>query len=210
MRVFKPACIATLLTVGVGLPIGCSGRPARVHPPTYNAQAGAEAIAAYDANGDGAIADEEFDSVGALRAALKQIDTDGDGRVTAAEIDARVQAWQSTKVAEMPVLCEVTIDGKPLAGAQVTFEPEPFLGDILKPAGGTTEANGNASISLADEHLADPRYPGVACGWYKIRVTSSEREIPAKYNTQTTLGCEVAINAHWVNHGTVVVKLTSS
>ena len=205
-----PRWIAALLGAVCGLAIGCSGRPPRVSQPAYNPQAGADAIAAYDADNDGAIADEEFDSVPALRAALRQIDTNGDGRVTAEEIDARVQEWQSTRIAEMPVRCEVTLDGAPLDGAQVIFAPEPFLGPNVHPASGVTEPSGSAGITLADEHLADPRYSGVACGWYKIKVTAGDGILPAGYNTDTKLGCEVAIDAHWVNQGAVLLKLKSS
>ena len=189
--------------------MGCGGGPARVEQPGYNPQAGADALAAYDANNDGVIADEEFDSAPALRAALGQIDMDGDERLTATEIDARVQEWQRTKIAEMPVRCEVTLDGQALPGASVVFEPEPFLGTNLHSAIGTTAPSGTGGITLAKEHLADPKYAGVACGWYKIRVTHSDREIPARYNTETTLGCEVAMNAHWVNHGAVLLELKS-
>jgi len=188
---------------------GCSGRPGRVDPPPYSGNAGAAAIAAYDASGDEAISGDEFDSVAGLRASLGQVDTDGDDSVTAEEIDARVQAWRDTKIAEMPVRCKVLLDGEPLADALVVFEPEPFLGPQVQPASGTTAASGIAGISLSKEHLADPKYAGMACGWYKIKVTSTSQEIPPKYNDETTLGCEVAMDAHWVYAGHVLVELTS-
>ena len=62
---------------------------------------------------------------------------------------------------------------------------------------------------MAAEHLSDPRYAGVACGWYKIRVNSSSQAIPAQYNTATTLGCEVAMKAHWLYEDKVVIEMTS-
>lgn len=188
---------------------GCSGGVGRVHPPAYSANAGRDALIAYDANRDGAIAGAELDRVPALRASLHQVDANGDGRLTAEEIDARVQAWKASRIAEMPVRCMVTLDGVPLADARVDFIPEAFLGAELSPASGTTSASGSAGITLPKERLADPRYAGVACGWYKILVTSSCREIPARYNTETTLGCEVAMNANWVNDGEVKLVLKS-
>ena len=101
------------------------------------------------------------------------------------------------------------LDGKPLADAQVEFAPEPFLGPSVHPATAVTGADGEASVSMAPEHLSDPRYAGVACGWYKIRVSSSSQEIPPQYNTDTTLGCEVAMKAHWLYEDRVVIELTS-
>ena len=200
---------AALLGGSLVLLAGCTGRPGRVDPPDYPSDAGAAAVDAYDANGDDAIGGAELDRVPALRASLKQVDTDGDGLLTAREIDARIQSWLDTRTAEMTVRCEVLLDGSPLANAQIVFEPEPFLGPNVKPASAVTGANGAATVSMAAEHLADPRYSGVACGWYKIRVTSKDRKIPARYNTETTLGCEVAMNAHWVGQDRVLINLRS-
>jgi hypothetical protein len=188
---------------------GCTGRPDRVEQPDYPLGAGAAAVDAYDTDGDGAIGGAELDHAPALRASLKQADADGDGLLTAAEIDKRIQSWRDSKIAEMTVMCEVLLDGSPLADVHVEFEPEPFLGSNLEPASTTTGEDGTAAVSMAAEHLSDPRYAGVACGWYKIRVTSTDREIPARYNTETTLGCEVAEDAHWGAQGRVLIELKS-
>ena len=205
MKRFQVA--ASLLGGSLVLLVGCTGKPGRVDQPDYPSDAGAAAVEAYDADGDDAIGGAELDRVPALREALKQVDTDGDGLLTAGEIDARVQAWRDSRTAEMTVKCQVSLDGSPLAEAQVVFEPEPSLGPNVKPASAVTDAGGAAVVSMAAEHLADPRYSGVACGWYKIRVTSDDREIPARYNTETTLGCEVSMDAHWVGQDLVLIKL---
>jgi len=200
---------ASLIGATVVLLAGYTGRPSRVHQLDYSSSAGADAIEAYDADGDDAIGGAEFERVPGLRESLQQVDADGDGLVTAEEIDARVQSWRDSQVAEIAVMCQILLDGAPLADAQVTFEPEPFLGEDVVPANATTNASGTSSVSMADEHLADPRYPGVACGWYKVRVTSNARKIPPQYNTETTLGCEVAMNTHWTNQASIQFKLKS-
>jgi hypothetical protein len=192
-----PATIWFVLA-GWVLLAGCGGAPRRVAPPSYSSAAGTAAVARYDTDGDGAIGGVELEPAAALRAALAQIDTDGDGRLTAAEINARVQSWRDARVGLMAVRCAVTLDGVPLVGAQVVLEPEDYLGTDLRPASGVTGADGVAALSLAAEHLADPRYPGVACGWYTLRVTSPAQPLPARYHTQSTLGCEVALDAAWV------------
>lgn len=188
---------------------GCADGLSRAHPPKYSSEAGADALRAYDSNNDGSISGAELDRAPALRASLKQIDTDGNGQLTAQEIDARVKSWQASRIAEMPVRCKVTMDGVPLADADILFAPESFLGPDVKPAHGATTASGTAGISLAKENLADPRYAGVACGWYTIRVTSPSQKIPARYNTASILGCEVAMNAAWVPEGEVKIDLKS-
>jgi hypothetical protein len=129
--------------------------------------------------------------------------------LTAQEIDARIQSWRESRIAEMAVNCRVLLDGKPLPGAKLEFEPEGFLGPALRPAQATTDASGSASVSMAAEDLADPRYPGVACGWYTIRVTGGG-SLPPRYNTLSALGCEIASDAAWVYEpGEVLLELTS-
>ena len=114
-----------------------------------------------------------------------------------------------TDIARVAVPVEVTLDGAPLAGARVLFDPEPFLGPQVKPAAGTTSSGGGTVVSVAAEDLDDARFPGTACGWYKIRITSDSHEIPARYNTETTLGCEVAMNTHWTGAGGITLNLSS-
>jgi hypothetical protein len=110
----------------------------------------------------------------------------------------------------MPVSCRVLLDGQPLGGAKLEFIPEAFLGATVRPAQATTDASGCASVSMAAEDLADPRYPGVACGWYSIRVTSDERTLPSRYSSEAALGCEIASDAAWVYEpGEVLLELTS-
>lgn len=202
--------VAVVSLIGLAAAPGCSNGPRRAVPPTYGSDAGARALDAYDTNRDGAISGVELSRVPALRASLRQVDEDGDDRITAEEIDRRIESWEKSRVAEMPVRCKVLLDGVPLANAQVVFDPEPFLGPGVKSASGVTAEDGTAGMSVAKEHLADPKFAGVACGWYTIRVTSSDRLIPDRYNVNSTLGCEVAIDAHWLGAGEVRLELKTT
>lgn len=188
---------------------GCSFGGGRANQPKYNSNAGADALRHYDKNNDGSISGDELNLASELKASLAQIDLDNDKRLTAQEIDARVKEWQKSKVAEMPVRCKVTLNDSPLKDAEVKFIPVDFLGTELSPAGGTTSESGVAVISMPKEKLSDSRYPGVACGWYKISVTSSIKKIPSLYNSETNLGCEVAMNADWVTVGEIALKLVT-
>lgn len=199
--------VAVVSLLGLVIASGCSNGPRRAIPPAYDSDAGAKALDAYDTNRDGVISGNELDRIPALRASLRQVDQDGDERITADEIDRRVESWKKSRIAEMPVRCRVLLNGVPLVNAEVLFDPAPFLGPGVKPATGTTMEDGTAGMSLAKEHLADPRFPGVACGWYTIRVISSDRAIPDRYNVNSTLGCEVAIDAHWLSAGEVCLEL---
>jgi len=181
---------------------GCfGGGPSRVRPPSVDAgSAGRGAMEQYDANKDGVVKGEELDKAPSLKSALKQLDKNGDGGVDAGEVTARIRQWQDSKVGKMAVSCIITFNKKPLSGAKVTFEPEKFLGDNLKPCEGTTDASG--AVALSDG--GDP--PGCPPGFYLVRISKQEggkELIPAKYNTQTILGKEIALDAEQMQEGAI-------
>jgi hypothetical protein len=184
----------------VGLPIvfmGCSSRPAAVRPPAINAsQAGSQAIEMYDKNGNGVIAGDELDHAPALKEAMLRLDTNADKGVSADEIAARVNAWKATQLGMTSIRCHVTLDGEPLTGATVTFEPEPFLGNEIKAAIGVTNPFGDAAPTIPKEQRPDPKLPGgIHLGLYKVRISkmvSAKETIPSRYNAETMLGQEVS------------------
>jgi hypothetical protein len=175
---------------------GCSSGPSRVRPPSINASgAASEAMELYDKDGDGFIAGSELDAVPGVKAAMETIDADKDGKATEEEIAARIEAWQASKIGVMAVKANFTLDGRPLSGAQITFEPESFLGQDIKAA--TGEASGGvAMVSIPKEQRpAKDTPPGLQLGLYRVRVSkkaNGQETIPAKYNTETTLGQQVA------------------
>ena len=102
---------------------------------------------------------------------------------------------------------------QPLGGAQVTFEPESFLGDEIKPAIGTTNSVGDAAPSIRPEDRSDPKLPGgVHLGLYKVRISKADNgkeTIPSKYNTETILGQEVAYDDPGVKSRNIQFALKS-
>jgi hypothetical protein len=184
----------------VGLPLlftGCSSRPAAVRPPAINAsQAGSQAIEMYDKNGDGVITAAELERAPALKEAMSRLDTNTDQGVSADEIAARVDSWKETQLGMTSIRCRVTLDGEPLRGATVTFEPEPFLGTEIKAAVGVTNPFGDAAPTIPKEQRPDPKLPGgIHLGLYKVRISkvvNAKETIPSRYNTETTLGQEVS------------------
>jgi len=181
---------------------GCSDAPSRIHPPSIDAgSAGAGAIEKYDKNNDGRVAGEELQAAPTLRAAIDQIDANKDGAVTADEVADRIREWQESLVGKMAAMCQVKYNGQPLPGAKVVFDPEPWLGDEIKAASGTTDEYGMAMVSVPKDPDDPDDAPGVAPGFYLVRITSDQFNIPAKYNTETTLGCEMAQDAQAMQTG---------
>jgi hypothetical protein len=88
---------------------------------------------------------------------------------------------------------KVTLDGAPLEGATVQFQPD----QGKRPSSGVTDAQGQYSLMYL------PNQPGAELGKHTVRITaqrSIEKDgkeitipepVPGKYNTQTTLSAEV-------------------
>ena len=192
----------------------CSFGPARVKQPGINASAaGSSAIETYDKNGDGIISGDELEKAPALKAALPRLDTNNDKGVDTDEIAARVNAWKAMRTALASVRCHVTLDGQPLAGAQVVFEPEAFLGEEIKVATGATNQFGDVAPTVSKEDRPDPSLPGGAhFGLYKVRITkpaNGRETLPAHYNSETTIGQEVAYDDPGIQNNNLTFALKS-
>jgi hypothetical protein len=173
---------------------GCSGRPGRVAPPKLDPTAAAEkALADFDTNGDGGINAAELDACPGLKAVAKAVDTDKDGRLSAAEIAARIEQWGAKRVAMVAVNCRVVKGGRPLPGATVTFVPEKFLGENIKPASGVSDNTGRVELAVVGVPLK-----GLAhCGFFRVEISKKEGDkelISAKFNRDTVLGEEINEN----------------
>ena len=180
-----------LLIVSILFAAGCSRRPRAPRRPGVNAAAaGRAAIEMYDTDGDGKLDTTELERCPALLMALPLADTDGDGKLSADEIAARVEAWFAFGTIMMDAAPLVTLDGQPLEGAEVVFEPEEFLGEGFTECRGVTDASGRAAVSGAHA-----QYPGVYVGAYRVRISKvvdGRETLPARYNTESELGVEVA------------------
>jgi hypothetical protein len=91
-----------------------------------------------------------------------------------------------------PVTGRVTLDGKPLAGARLRFQPEATGGS---PSYGTADKDGRYELGYK-RGMA-----GALLGWHVVRIeagstegeggANAPRALPARYNEQTELRREV-------------------
>jgi hypothetical protein len=184
-----------LFPIAVLLVCGCTGaEPAIVPPDTDPVAAGAQAIRQYDANSDGAIAGPELDHCPGIKAGLSVIDKDNDQRVTAAEIEARLRAYQTSGSAITFVGGPITFNGRPLVGATVTLVPEAFMGPAVMPATCVSDSNGYCTFKIDGEEIL-----GAHCAIYRIEVSkrdaSGNETVPARYNSQTVLGADIGVQS---------------
>jgi hypothetical protein len=180
---------------------GCSQGPTRVKPPGIDAdEAGRLALEQYDTDKNGFIDGTELTKAPALRASMKNLDTNKDKKVSAEEITARIKNWQDQKVGKMSLMVKVMRRGRPLAGATVRFVPEKFLGDEIQTAEGVSDAEGMADLTVPPDP-DQPTLRGVQCGLFHVEITKQGDKIPAMYNTQTVFGQECANDAAGIQEG---------
>jgi hypothetical protein len=182
--------------------------------PSFNPSASAaRAIDSYDTDGDGFVAGNELENAPGLKAALKTLDQNEDGKVSKAEVAERVRIWDQMRIGMMSFDALFLLDGKPLAGAQITFDPEEFLGGVVMAGYGETSLGGDMRPRVPKEKRPAPNSPpGMQAGIYKVRVSKivgGKETIPAKYNTKTILGQEVSKDDWAINNRRVVFKLKS-
>lgn len=180
-----------LTAVGLLALVGCSQsgtQPAEAPVPKYDPDAIAQAaLSEFDKSKDGALDATEARACPALAGAFAAIDANNDRRLSADELRKRVEAYAASATGSIEVECLVRVDDQPLEGATVTFEPEACMGQTVKLAVGTTDADGRC----AEYKIDGNPHRGIAPGLYKIRITKDGAAVPAKYNTQTILGREV-------------------
>lgn len=194
---------------------GCSSSPPRVNQPYIDAAgAGAAAMELYDANGDGKVAGDELAKAPGLQALVATADADKDGGISAEEVTARIDKWKEQKTGVTIFSFLVTLNGKPLEGASVTFEPESFLGEEIKTAVGETGFGGNGGASIPKDQRPSPTSPpGMQLGLYRVKVSkmvNGQESIPPRYNQQSVLAQEVAGDVPEILSGKVVYSLTTN
>jgi hypothetical protein len=194
-----------MLLVGLLAVGGClSGTPSVSVPSISPQEAGRQAVAEYDANGDGALDLPELRRCPALEQAAKDIDKNGDKKLTAEEIAERLEEFRSSGVGIVGLPCRVLLDNKPLEGATVTLRPEKFMGPSIKPASGVSDEKGHVLLQVVGEGI-----PGTHWGYFKVEVSkkdaSGTEKLPMRYNSATTLGREVRPSTK----GALVLRLTT-
>jgi hypothetical protein len=196
MRMWRLLSLVAIAGAIVG---GC-GRSNPVDAPFVSAgSAASAAIAAYDKNGDGELSAEELDKSPGIKKAIEKADANQDGMLSHGELKDRVAKFVGDQVGLMSLHVKVLMAGQPLPDATVKLIPDPCLGNTFKPAQGTTGADGQAGLRMADN------FPGVQCGWFRVEVSKmdagGQNSIPAKYNTETTLGAEIALDRPEIERG---------
>jgi hypothetical protein len=98
----------------------------------------------------------------------------------------------------------ITMDGKPLPDATVTFFPQSLQGDqAARPATGATDESGHYELHYSTtESGARPGQYKVAVSTYRPEgedrdgneVPGSPETVPGVYNTQTTLSADVKVD----------------
>jgi len=171
---------------------GCSKAPTRVVPEAPASNSAEAAVELCDADKDGLLSEMELLKAPGLKSGLKQADADLDGKLSASEINGRIAAWTKTKVARMPLVVIVTRRGMPLVDAEVRVIPESFQGTALPIGAAKTNGQGLATPTAP---VSEEKPSGLPPGYYRIEIQSASGDLPASYNSATTLGVEMATDS---------------
>jgi hypothetical protein len=180
----KPSTFAALFLTAVA---GCGGSVASQLPTIDPAKNAAKAMELYDANGDGKLVKDELRNCPSLLVAAPRLDQNSDGAIATEEIAERFDALQShsdIKVVDLTV----TLKRKPLAGATVTFTPEPFMGEDLQTYTGVTSDQGRCELIGTEVDLY-----GIPIGFYKVDIVHQQHGVNA------VRGVEVADDVPSIN-----------
>jgi hypothetical protein len=175
------------------LATGCSGGPERVKPPKINASSAAnQSMELYDKNHDGKLSQEELGKCPGVLINIDTYDLNHDKMIDEEEFRSHLADLLKSGTGGTELGCNVSYQGKPLAGATVVFEPEPYLGSDIQTAEGVTSNYGSANLGIPAEKVpaALRSIKLIQYGTFKVRITHPTIKIPAKYNTETTLGYE--------------------
>jgi hypothetical protein len=187
-----PRLTSLRLLLVMMLAVGCSSAPERFMAPKVDTEAAAaEAIELYDASGDGALSREELIKCPGMLSKLAVYDQNNNSSVEQDEIAAHLGRLLN-RTGGTQLTATVMHKGRPLSGATVVLEPEPYLGDTIRAAQGVTNGAGSAELGIPPEFVPEhlKRIKSVHYGTFKVRITHPSLAIPAKYNTETELGYE--------------------
>lgn len=145
------------------------------------------AMELYDTDGDGQISKTEREASAGLSACWFRFDENGDGQTSREEISNRITLYVDSRVGLSSFNAEVSLDGQPLEGANVTLVPEPFLVPVIEDSTGTTGGGGYVSLQVPGEEV-----PGARIGIYRVVVTGPG--IAQQYTSADTtpIGVEVS------------------
>jgi hypothetical protein len=178
-----------LLSLALCICTGCFfGRPKRVGAPEWDPEKITDdCLALVDSDKNGSVSASELKLAPGLQYCAKQLDTNGDNQLSRDEILERFKLYVETKVGLKGYGCRVRLNGQPADGVEVRLVPEPFLADYIEPATGQA-SEGNVSITSPNPE----GLPFARIGMYRVEITSPHVKIPAKFNTETTLGVEIS------------------
>jgi hypothetical protein len=170
---------------------GSGGTGGSAMPDLSPSAAAAQAIELLDKDDNGSLDETELAACPGILASRDRNDTDRDGQVSQDELESCLAKIYAGGTPWATVNCRIVQEGRPIAGADVRFVPEPFLGDALQPATGKTDNQGRVNPAVADEKLPEDKkgLRVMQLGVYRVEVTHPSVKQPHK-----PLGCVVDDN----------------
>lgn len=185
-----------LLLLCLILPAGGCGKSPGGLTSLDPSAAADKAVATYDKDANGQLSMQELKACPGIAAAVEHYDKDRSGSVSADEIAQRIRVMQQMPRDNTPFRCTVNYKGYPLPDAEVRFQPADFQGDSIMPASGRTDEQGRCNMTVDDPARTeqDRLNFGIYCGVYQVEITHASTKIASRYNTESVLGSNVALD----------------
>lgn len=184
----------------VSLVVGCGkGKPIASGANIDAAQITSQVFKAFDKNGDQKLSKDELVNCPGLMSSIDRFDQNKDGAISTEECQGKFSELERQGASLVAVTFVVRRNGVPVQGATVKLVPESFMGDQSKTASGVTDQDGSTVPSIPDEDIPSEyrgKIRGAPTGIFRVEVTHPSIPIPAKFNTQTTLGRIISRREH--------------
>jgi hypothetical protein len=192
-----------VVIVGPSLIVGCEQGPPRVAVPSWKPQQIANRVLdQLDADRDSFIDASEAKVAPGLAAAFGRIDANQDKRLTESEIRERFQLYEKLRTGLVARSFQVLLNGRPLAGAQVSFVPEDFQGGVIETASGVTDITGVVVPQTAGQDM-----PAMQVGFYRVEVNPGQGTPGQTPSIKSPVGVEVSPISESDESGTPILRI---
>lgn len=196
-----PVIAAGVLAAGLASVVGCGGGPSRVAAPGWEPDAmSAEVMDMYDANSDGLLDEEEMAKAPGLAQGLERMDTSGDGKLSADELEARFQLYADMGTGMQSQSVQILLNNRPIRNAPIRFVPAPFLEGVIEGCEGVTDNVGVVTPLNKKENLR-----AMQNGFYRIEIDTPMLKGSKAEEAAKQLGIEISPVSEGENTGSTIV-----
>ncbi|MCA9235769.1 MAG: hypothetical protein KDA44_09875 [Planctomycetales bacterium] len=171
--------------IGAASLVGCNSAAQLPEKPAIDVDVAVDkAFQQLDSDSSGGLDLKELRSAPGMLFGLDRVDANKDRTISRDELAQRLAFWNESTQRVFNLEVALTYRGRPVSQADVTFEPEPFLAEWLKPVTGRTDDLGRVTPRASED------FPGIDKGYYRVKVSGGSPSLPPKFSEDSPAGIE--------------------